>query len=228
VFSDRCANVKLNGKWGVIDRDEQVIIPFIYDDFVENRCVCWRYAVRDGRKVGIDTRCNEWDMQKNPDARTFRDYLQTVTWEEVAESFRRLNLLPGETKEQLLPGMTEEQALVIYELDFNNFKTKQPAPSQDIIRIHTAYYEHRTAIDAELYSVRNECAYVFFDWAEILDMEIRVEDNLVFTDAEAVAICIWRVCDCYPMTEELIENHLGGMAEMMKTLKTQKENDSEG
>jgi hypothetical protein len=206
VFLDRCANVKLNGKWGAIDRDEQVIIPVIYDNFIENRYACWRHAVRDGRKVGIDTRCNEWDMRKNPDARTFRDYLQTVTWEEVAESFRRLNLLPGKTEEPALPGMTmtEEQALMIYELDFNNFKTKQPAPSQDIIRIHTAYYEHRTAIDAELYSVRNECAYTFFDWAEILDMEIRVEDNLVFTDAEAIAICIWRACDCYPMTEEHI------------------------
>jgi hypothetical protein len=222
VFSDRCANVKLNGKWGVIDCDEQVIIPFIHDDFVENRCVCWRYAVRDGRKVGVDTRCNEWDMRKNPGARTFRDCLQTVTWEEVVESFRRLNLLPGKTEEPALPGMTEEQALMIYELDFNNFKTKQPASSQDIIRIHAAYCECETTMDAELYSVRDECTCVFFDWAEILDMEIRVEDNLVFTDAEVVAICIWRACDRYPMTEELIENHLGGMAEMLKTLDTLK------
>ncbi|GHU74376.1 hypothetical protein FACS189413_19100 [Bacteroidia bacterium] len=46
-------------------------------------------------------------------------------------------------------------------------------------------------VDAELYNAKNECSYVYFDWAEIPNMEVRIEDNLVFSDAGIVAIGIW-------------------------------------
>ncbi|MDR2027172.1 MAG: WG repeat-containing protein, partial [Prevotellaceae bacterium] len=214
-FYDNFANVKLNGKWGVIDRNNRVVIPFLYDEFLENRNAGWRYALRDGKKQGIDTKGNEWIMQKNPDACTFKDYLKTVTWTEVAKSFR--TLIYKDKK------LTDEM-LAIYEENFNNFSTKTFQPSQNIIRIHAGYYNIQQEkrrydrVDAALYCVKDERSYVFFDWAEILDMEVRIEDNLSLSDAEIVAICIWEACDQIPGTENRIENFLNDLHEHVKTI----------
>jgi hypothetical protein len=197
-FSDGFANVSLDGKWGVIDRNNRIIIPFRYDKFLHNQYAGWRYALRDGKKLSIDIKGNERIMIKNPDTRTFKDYLHSVTLEDTLESGRRLLNLSDEEMERL-------------EINFNNFLTKQFIPSPNIIRIHESYSEENfndLPIDAELYNVENECSYVYFDWEEILDMEVRIEDNLSFTDAETVAICIWRASDELLATEEMIQASL--------------------
>jgi hypothetical protein len=197
-FHGNFANVRLNGKWGVIDKNNRVVISFLYDEFLDNNYVGWRYALRNDRKLGIDTKGKEWTMQKNPNARTFKDYLKVVTWTDVAESFRTLIY-----KNRALT----DEMLAIYEENFNNFSTKTVQPSQNIIRIHARYYktqQDQNPIDAELYSVKDECSYIFLDWAEILDMEVRIEDNLSLSDAEVVATCIWRACDRLPSIESSI------------------------
>jgi hypothetical protein len=199
AFYSGFADMKLNGKWGVIDKNNRVALPFLYDKFLENINVCWRYAVRDGKKVGIDTKGNEWMMQKNPTAKTFKDYLLNMEWAEVEAGFR--SLLQEED-----PG-----ALKIYEIDFHNLKTKQYKPSQDIIRIFSR--SGKIPIDAALYSTEDGCAYVFFDWAEILDMEVRVEDNLALSDGEIVAACIWETCDQVPEIEGYADGFLNSVKE---------------
>ena len=84
------ANVRFNGKWGVIDTQNRVVIPFLYDEFLENKNAGFRYAMRDGKKLSVDRKGNEWEMKKNPVARTFKNYLHAVEWIDVAESFRTL------------------------------------------------------------------------------------------------------------------------------------------
>jgi hypothetical protein len=206
-FFNGFADVKFNGKWGVIDAKGNVVIPFLYDEFLENRHAGFRYAMRDGKKLSIDTKGNEWEMQKNPDARTFMDYLHAVTWADVAESFRTLICVNKETV---------DDDLKIYELNFHNFKNKQFKPSKNIIRI-CANYGTRPPVDAHLFCVEDECSYVIFDWEEILDMEIRLEDNLTLTGAEIVAVCIWGASDQVPATEEGIKSFINKLKEQEKT-----------
>jgi hypothetical protein len=220
-FLDNFANVKLNGKWGVIDSNNKVVIPFLYDEFLRNNHAGWRYAMRDGKKWSIDTKGNERVMQKNPNARTFKDYLQAVTSSEVVESGRSLLAL-------------SEKRVEILKINFDNFSTKTPRSSQNIIRIFAYYYGQRASkhppIDAALYSVEDECSYVYFDWEEILDMEVRVEDDLMLSDAEIVAVCIWEACDQILTTEENIRKYLDEIYEQVKTNnenKTIDENDAE-
>jgi hypothetical protein len=198
-FSDNFANVKLNGKWGVIDKNNHLVIPFVYDEFLANQNAGWRYALRDGKKLSIDTKGHERLMQKNPDARTFKEYLRAVTREEVIES----HCIPRCNKK-------------ILGVNFDNFSTKASRPSQNIIRIHADYYKNRS-IDVHLYCVKDECTYVFFDWDEVLDMEVRIEDDLVLSDAEIVACCIWGASDECWATEEAIEVYLDVLCKMVET-----------
>jgi hypothetical protein len=205
-FNDHFANVKLNGKWGVIDKNNQVVLPFLYDDFLKNQYAGWRYAMRDGKKLSIDTKGNERLIQKDPDARTFKDYLHAVRLSEVVECGRPLL------------GLSEEEVKNL-EINFDNFLSKSSRPSQSIIRIYAYYgkWKH-PLIDANLYNVEKERSYVFFDWEEILDMEVRIEDNLTLSDAEIVAVCIWEACDqCLLLTEKKIRDHLDGIYELCKT-----------
>ena len=213
-FYDGFAEVKQDGKWGVIDVHHQVVIPFLYDEFIENCHAGFRYALRDGKKWSIDAKGNEWVMKKNPAARTFKDYLRAVDWADVAESFRRLLCLEEEDI---------EKDLKIYEKNFINFKSKQFKPSDNIIRIHTRYPEwecdwEQPPVDAHMFSVKDNCSYAIFDWEEILDMEVRIEDNLMLADADVVAICIWDACDQVPATENGIKAFLNKLDEQTKTL----------
>jgi hypothetical protein len=193
---DGFVNVRFDGKWGVINTKNQVIIPFLYDEFLHDiHNGGFRCAMRDGRKLSIDAKGNEWDYKKNAVARTFRDYLHAVSWVDVAESF--MSLL-GENGSS-------------YEENFNNFRSKQHQPSNDIIRIFANRWkdpDERSPVSATMFSVENACSYTFFDWEEILDMEVRIEDNLTLTDADVVAVCIWEAGDCHPMTEESIKSFL--------------------
>ena len=210
-FFDGFANVKFGGKWGVIDAQNKVVIPFLYDEFLENRNAGFRYALRDGKKLSIDTKGNEWEMKKNSDARTFKEYLDTVAWYDVAESFKTLICLDKETV---------EDDLKIYELNFFNFKSKQFKPSKNIIRICADYGDcdwERPSVDAHLFNVEDECSYAIFDWDEILDMEVRIEDNLTLTDADIAAVCIWEACDQMPVTEKDILSFLNKLDEQTKT-----------
>jgi hypothetical protein len=202
------ANVKLNGKWGVIDKNNKVVLPFLYDNFLENQHAGWRYAIRDGKKLSIDTKGNERLMQKNPGARTFKDYLHVVKLPEVVKCGRSLLNLSKEEVKNL-------------KINFDNFLTKKPSPSQNIIRIHLDYGGRDWAhppIDAALYNVEDECSYMYVDWEEILDMEVRIEDNLTLSDAEVVAVCIWEACDQRLfLTEEKMRNGLDRLEESCKT-----------
>jgi hypothetical protein len=200
-FFDNFANVKLNGKWGVIDKNNHLVIPFVYDEFLENRGAGWRYALRDGKKLSIDTKGHERLMQKNPAARTFKEYLRAVTREEVIES----HCIPRTQRNKKILGV-----------NFDNFSTKASRPSQNIIRIHADYYR-KGQIDVKLYCVKDECWYGYFDWDEVLDMEVRIEDDLVLSDAEIVACCIWGACDKYLTTEETIRILLDRLHEQVKT-----------
>jgi hypothetical protein len=201
-FLDGFANVKLNGKWGVIDRKNRVIIPFIYDRFLGIRDAGWRCAIRDGKKLSIDTKGVERSVKKNPDARTFRDYLHAATLSETVESGRTLLGLSG--KEVKILG-----------IDFDCFSGKAPRTSHDIIRIHTDLYNRkgrkRMPLTVDFYSVKDECSYGYFDWDEALDMEVRIEDGLVLSDAETVAVCIWGACDQWLATEDAIRRFLDGL-----------------
>jgi hypothetical protein len=200
-FLDNFANVKLNGKWGVIDKNNHLVIPFVYDELLNNQGAGWRYALRDGKKLSIDTKGHERLMQKNPDARTFKEYLRAVARKDVIES----HCIPRCNKK-------------ILGVNFDNFSTKASRPSQDIIRIHADYYRNRP-IDVKLYCVKDECWYGFFDWDEVLDMEVRIEDDLVLSDAEIVAYCIWGACDKCLATEETIEVYLDMLHKLVETIK---------
>jgi hypothetical protein len=198
-FLDNFANVRLNGKWGVIDRKNRVVIPFIYDRFLKHWYAGWRYALRDGKKLSIDTKGVERVMKKNPNARTFKDYLHAVTLSETVESGRTLL------------GLSKKEAKILG-INFDNFSNKSPRTSHDIIRIHTDY-DHgkgrkRMPLTVDFYSVKDKCSYVYFDWDKILDMEVRIEDGLILSDAETVAVCIWSACDRLPMTEDAILHFL--------------------
>jgi hypothetical protein len=170
------ANVKLNGKWGVIDEKNNIVLPFVYDKFLVDYNAGWRYALRNGEKLSIDTKGNERIMQKNPEAQTFADYLHRVTWKEVAECFLSLSL-----EDEDLP----HHDLSIHKENFDIFLATQHKQSQDIIRTHADGED----LDITNYSVKEE--YAGYDWGEMLDMEIRIEDNLTPSDAEVVALCLW-------------------------------------
>jgi len=217
-FFSSFANVKLNGKWGVIDINNNIVTPFLYDEFLENSQVGFRYALRDGKKWSIDIKGNEWILEKNSDARTFKDYLHAVDWTDVAESFRMLICLDKESV---------DNDLEIYELNFHYFKNKQFKPSKNIIRICADYGDcewERPSVNAHLISVKDECSYGIFDWEEILDMEVRIEDNLTLTDADIVAVCIWEAGDQMPVTEERIKLFINRLDEQTKTLDENGEN----
>jgi hypothetical protein len=175
-FDNGFANVKHNGKWGVIDRNNKVVIPFLYDDFLENDNIGWRYAIRDGKTLTIDTKGHERLVKKNPRARTFKDFLSTVTLEEVIEKGRSLFNFSDEEAEGLKKG-------------FNEFYTRQPRPSKNFMRIHTGY---DSPIDVHICSVKDKCSYSYsyFPLEEVLDMEVRLEDELTLSDAEIVVHCI--------------------------------------
>ncbi|MDR0796668.1 MAG: WG repeat-containing protein [Tannerella sp.] len=215
-FYSGFADVKLGGKWGVIDEANNNVIPFIYDEFLKNQHAGFRYALRNGEKWSVDRKGNEWKMQKNPASRTFKDYLSAVEWIDVAESFKELNITDKNDME-----IDVEQELKIYEANFYNFKTKQFESSDNIIRIFSdsgCCGWKRPLVDAAIFSVADDCSYGIFDWAEIPDMEVRIEDNLTFTDADIVAICIWEAGDQMPVTEKGIRCFLGKLDEQIKTM----------
>ena len=56
-------------------------------------------------------------------------------------------------------------------------------------------------------------------WDEILDMEVRIEDNLTLTEAEVVTACIYSACDDTIATEEGIKRFLGKLDEQTKKIK---------
>ena len=58
---------------------------------------------------------------------------------------------------------------------------------------------------------------MYFDWEEILDMEVRIEDDLTLSDAEIAAVCIWEACDQVLATEENIRNFLDMLHEQVKS-----------
>jgi hypothetical protein len=59
---------------------------------------------------------------------------------------------------------------------------------------------------------------VFFDWNEILDMEVRIEDNLTLSDAGIVAAGIWSACNsCLMLTEDKIRKLFEKLDEQSKT-----------
>jgi len=65
-FFSGLANVKQGGKWGVIDQKNNIVIPFLYDEFLSGygNESGFRYAIRNGKKLVIDTNGNEWDYVK--------------------------------------------------------------------------------------------------------------------------------------------------------------------
>jgi hypothetical protein len=206
-------NVKLNGKWGVIDTNNNVAIPFLYDEFLDNQHAGWRYALRDGKKLSIDTKGIERIMQKNPVARTVENYLQNVMLNEAKECFESLFLRNSsyyvDNEEKY------KEALSVFEINFKNFKSKSSRPSKNILRI---YDGTGNRLFSTLYCVEDECSYVYFDWAEILDMEVRIEDGLTFSDAEVAAICVWEASDQRHDTEETINIYREFLHGRMKTL----------
>jgi len=210
-FYNGFTDVRFGGKWGVIDTQNKIVIPFLYDEFLDNQNAGFRYAVREGKKWSVDAKGNEWDMKKNPSARVFKDYLHAAEWEDVAKSFKTLICVNEENDEEI------ERNLKIYEQNFNNFRTKQFKSSENFIRIYSCERE-QPPIQASLFSVKDECSYGFFDWAEMLDMEVRIENNLTFTDSDVVAICIWEAGDCFPMTEQAIERFFNRLDEQTKTI----------
>jgi hypothetical protein len=215
AFYGGFANVRQGGKWGVIDVQNRVVVNFLYDEFLENSNAGFRYALRDGKKWSVDMTGNEWEMQKNAAARTFKDYIHATEWDEVEKSFRTLIGLDEETI---------EKELQIYEINYLNFKGKQFKPSENIIRIHACYPDEncdweRPPVEAHFYSVKDNCSYGVFDWDEMLDMEIRIEDNLALTDADTVAVCLWEACDqSFFSTEESIKSFMNKLDEQKKTI----------
>jgi hypothetical protein len=92
-----------------------------------------------------------------------------------------------------------EESLSIFETNFYNFKSKRPQPSQDILRIFAHRPERR---GSALYCAEAGDSTLFLPWAEILDMEVRIEDGLTLSDAEVVAIGILEATDDCPETED--------------------------
>ena len=211
-FYENFANVKQDGKWGVIDVNNHVVIPFVYDEFLENNHAGFRYAIRDGNKWSVDAKGNEWVLEKNPEARTFKDYLHAVEWIDVAECFRTYFSFEEEHIDDYLKA---------YEINYYNFKSKKFRPSENIIRIHSRYDESEwecSPVDAHMFSVKDNCSYTIFDWDEIPDMEVRIEDNLTLTDVQIVAVCVYEACDQAAATEKSIQTFLNQLDEQTKTL----------
>jgi len=203
-FNDGFANVKFAGKWGVIDAQNREVVPFIYEKIHPD--TGFRIAVRKGKKILIDSKGKEWKKKKNPSARTFKEYLHAVSWEDVEQSFRTLICKDREYM---------ELELKIYQINFLNFKSKQSKPSNDLIRIYACNGIRNWNVS--IYSVKKESAIGCVNWAEILDMEVRIEDNLTFTDPDIVALCIWEACDQVPTTEERIKEWINKIGEVAKT-----------
>jgi hypothetical protein len=108
--------------------------------------------------------------------------------------------------------------MILWEHNFHNFRSKQPKSADYIIRIHEHYWKRGT-VDAAIFCIESDSSCTLCDWAEMLDMEIRIEDNLTLTDADIVAFCIWLACDCFPTTEERINSWVDKMGEKMKTIR---------
>ena len=211
-FYNGFANVRHGGKWGVIDTENNVVVPFRYDEFLENRNAGFRYAMREGKKLSIDAKGNEREMKKNPAAPAFKDYLCAVSWEDVAETFRTLFCMDEETV---------DNDMKIWEINFYNFKSKQFKPSENIIRIFADDGKsdwERPPLNVILFNTVEECSYAIFDWEEILDMEVHIEDNLVLSNAEIVAACIWDACDQWPVTENGIKKFIRKLDEQSRTI----------
>ena len=201
---DGFANVRHGGKWGVIDAQNQVVLPFLYDEFLDDiRDGGFRCAMRGGAKVTVDAKGNEYDFAKNPAARTFKDYIHAVEWVDVVKS--AVSLLCHESWD-----------MNIFEKNFNNFHSKRHKPSNNIIRLYANVNKpdwDKMLIAVSMFSVEDKCSYVFFDWDEILDMEVRIEDNLMLTDADVVVLCIHEACDRVPGTEDDIKKYLKKLGE---------------
>ena len=196
-FRGSFVNVKFNGKWGMIDAQNRVVIPFLYDRIFDDG-IGFLNALRDGKELCIDARGNEWEVNKNPDARTFKDYIHAVEWVDVAKSAVSLHYV-------------NDAYLKIYEENFNTFRNKRHKPFNGIIRI----FDNTDKFDcddrpfvAKMFWAEDRHSYTFFDWDEILDMEVRIEDNLTLTDADVVAACINRACDNGGFTEKSIKRLL--------------------
>jgi hypothetical protein len=199
-------NVRLNGKWGVIDKNNKVLVPFLYDAFLDDRNIGWRYAKRDGKKLTIDTKGHERLVKKNPHARTFKDCLRTVTLEEVVENGRLRLGLSDEKVEGLKTG-------------FYKFSARQPRPSKNFIRINAG---HDSSIGVHMCSVKEKHSCLFFALEEVLDMEVRLEDDLTLSDAEIVARCIQAASD-----DLLWDKKIWEMYGSDETDKTENENRTE-
>ena len=173
--------VKHNGKWGVIDEENSVVIPFLYDEFVNDdtlrREFGFFYAMRNGKKIGIDAKGNEWETEKNPNARTFSDYLHVVDWSDVAESLKSI----------VRDDKNNEQYFIKLEKQFNDLKNMTFKPSENIMRFRNSY---GGSTGIMFYKVKERSKYDISEWNEILDMEVRIEENLSFSDAEIVALAI--------------------------------------
>ena len=196
-FRGSFVNVKFNGKLGVIDAQNRVVIPFLYDRILDDG-IGFLNALRDGKELCIDTRGNEWEVNKNPDARTFKDYIHAVEWVDVAKSAVSLHYV-------------NDAVLEIYEENFNTFRNKRYKPFNGIIRIfeNTDKYDcDNRPVVAKMFWAEDRHSYTFFDWDEILDMEVRIEDNLTLTDADVVAACINRASDNGGFTEKSIKRLL--------------------
>jgi hypothetical protein len=121
--------------------------------------------------------------------RRFKDFLKNVTREDVKPCFLAMNIALYQT----------EKALSIFETNFYNFKSKRPQPSQDILRISACRPERP---GFALYCVKAGGSVVFIRWAEILDMEVRIEDGPTLSDAEVVAIGLPEATGDCPETED--------------------------
>jgi hypothetical protein len=177
-FYDGFANVKRYGKWGVIDINNKVVIPFLYDKFLYPLLnIGWRCAIRNRKRLTIDTKGHERLVKKNPHARTFKDCLSTVTLEEVVEKGCSLFNLSDQEVEGLKAG-------------FSKFSSVQPRPSKSFMRLYIDY-DSRTGIRW----CSTTGSYLLSPLEEVLDMEVRIEDDLVLSDAEIVVHCIRKACD---------------------------------
>jgi hypothetical protein len=83
-------------------------------------------------------------------------------------------------------------------------KRKEDKDTWDFLRI---FARHQDRPGSALYCVKAGCSVVFIQWAEILDMEVRIEDGLTLSDAEVVAIGLTEATDDYPETEERYWGH---------------------
>jgi len=207
------ASVKYGGKWGVIDEKNNVAVPFLYDEFLEQKCDgIFRYVCRDGEQIYLDHKGNEWTLNKNAAARTFMDYLHATEWAEA------LAVL----KKRFIGGRSKEDDMQKYKTNYFNFKSKSSKPSENIIRI----YDVNGNAFANIFDVKKKIPINYFEWSEILDMEVRIEDNLTPSNAEIVALCIYEASDDdgLVVTEEHFTKHFQEMAKLKEEWKQEREN----